>query len=289
MSDLDSKNRKILLSFQKNEITEYHVYLSLAKSVKDKNKEVLQHIANDELRHYDIWKNYTKTEIKPSKWLIFKYTILARILGLTFAIKLMEKGEKGAQASYNDVENIFPEAKQIMTEEHEHERELIDMIKEKKLDYMGSIVLGLNDALVELTGALAGLSFALQNNRLVALAGLITGISASFSMAASEYLSKKHEGDKNAFKASVYTGIAYVFTVLFLVFPFLIMTDYRWSLGWTLINAIIVIFVFTYYNAIVKSEKFRPIFLEMATISLSVAFISFLFGIGLKMWLGVEI
>ena len=68
------------------------------------------------------------------------------------------------------------------------------MIREKQLDYVGSIVLGLNDALVELTGALAGLTLALQNTRLIAIAGLITAIAASFSMAASEYLSNKSDG-----------------------------------------------------------------------------------------------
>ncbi|MDI6704563.1 MAG: VIT1/CCC1 transporter family protein [bacterium] len=82
------------------------------------------------------------------------------------------------------------------------------------------MVLGLNDALVELTGALAGFTFALQNTRVVAMAGLITGVAASLSMTTSEYLSTKSEGGaKSPFKASVYTGSAYVLTVMFLIFP----------------------------------------------------------------------
>ena len=55
------------------------------------------------------------------------------------------------------------------------------------------MVLGLNDALVEFTGALAGYTFALQNTLLVAMTGLITGVAASLSMATSEYLSTKSE------------------------------------------------------------------------------------------------
>ena len=63
---------------------------------------------------------------------------------------------------------------------------------------------GLNDALVELTGALAGLTFAFKDSRTIALAGLITGISASFSMAASDYLSNKADDDgKNPTRSAI--------------------------------------------------------------------------------------
>ena len=79
--------------------------------------------------------------------------------------------------------------KKIAQDEDRHESQLLGMLDEERLQYVGSMVLGLSDALVELTGTLAGLTFALQNNRLVALSGLITGISATLSMTSSEYLS----------------------------------------------------------------------------------------------------
>jgi len=106
---------------------------------------------------------------------IWKYYLLGRILGLTFALKLMENGEEGAQRSYYSVSNVVTEAATIAEEENGHEKGLINMIDEEKLQYVGSMVLGLNDALVELTGALAGFTFALANPRLVATAGFITG------------------------------------------------------------------------------------------------------------------
>jgi VIT1/CCC1 family predicted Fe2+/Mn2+ transporter len=87
-------------------------------------------------------------------------------------------------------------------------QKLISLIDEERLKYVSSMVLGLNDALVELTGALTGLTLALQNPRLIAIVGFITGIAASMSMAASEYLSTKQEDtEKNPLKASVYTGL----------------------------------------------------------------------------------
>jgi len=278
-----------LLRFQRNEITEWQVYNHLSELAQGGNKNVLRAIAADEKTHYNMLKKITAQEIAPNRWLIIKYIALAKIFGLTFAVKLMEKGEKFAQNAYAKMENERPEIASVLkVDEQRHEQELITMIKEAKLDYMGSVVLGLNDALVELTGALAGLSFALQNNRLVALAGLITGIAASFSMAASEYLSKKHEGDENPFTSSLYTGAAYIFTVLFLVFPYLILSNYIYSFAWTLLNAIVIIFIFTYFNSVTKDLKFRKLFWEMSGISFGVAIFSFGVGLILRAWFGIE-
>ncbi|HKL07646.1 MAG TPA: VIT1/CCC1 family protein, partial [Bacteroidales bacterium] len=209
---------KQVKQFQRNEITEYHIYSKLSKQIKDeKNAQTLQRIGDDELRHYHFWKTYSGEEIKPNRWKVFKFYWLARIFGITFGIRLMEKGEEGAQKEYEKACEYIPEARDIVIDEDQHEEELIDLLKEKKLDYVGSIVLGLNDALVELTGTLAGLTFALQNTRLIAVAGLITGIAASFSMAASEYLSTKSEGDgAKALASSIYTGLAYIGTVIIL-------------------------------------------------------------------------
>lgn len=109
--------------------------------------------------------------------------------GFTFAAKLLEKGEAEAPALYGEAARRLPEAASILADEDLHEEELLEMLDEERLRYASSVVLGLNDALVELTGALAGLTLALRNVQLIALSGLITGIAAAFSMAASEYLS----------------------------------------------------------------------------------------------------
>jgi VIT1/CCC1 family predicted Fe2+/Mn2+ transporter len=164
------------------------------------------------------------------------------------------------------------------------------MLDEEGLRYAGSVVLGLNDALVELTGALAGLTFAFQNTRLIALAGLITGISASFSMAASEYLStKSEEGEKKPLRSAIYTGIAYIVTVALLVMPYLVLENYLASLLWTILNAVLVIAVFNYYISVARGYNFRKRFVEMASISLGVALFSFILGNFIRIWLGVEI
>jgi VIT1/CCC1 family predicted Fe2+/Mn2+ transporter len=133
------------------------------------------------------------------------------------------------------------------------------------------------------------LTFALQNTRLIALSGLITGISATLSMASSEYLSAKNSGEKNAAKSSMYTGIAYLFTVAFMVLPYLLLDSYVAALLIMLVIVIVIIMFFTYYTAVAKDLPFGKRFLEMALISLSVAAISFVIGILVKRFLGIDI
>ena len=280
-----------LQTAQKNEITEYHIYSRLAKVIPQKqNSEVLQRIAGDEQRHHDFWMKYTQRTVRPSRWKIFFYFWISRILGITFGIKLMERGEERAQINYEIIARRIPKASQIIADEHAHEQELIGLIEEERLNYVGSIVLGLNDALVELTGALAGFTFALQNTRLIALAGLITGIAASFSMAASEYLSTKSEGSgERALKSSIYTGVAYIVTVILLILPYLLVANYFLCLGLTLSIAMIIIFFFNFYISVAKDYSFKRRFLEMAALSLGVAMLTFAIGFLIRKTLGIEV
>ncbi len=292
MKNLSARTKKIILDQQVNELTESIVYNKIANRVKDQhNKDVLIKIADEELRHYNIWKKYTKEDVKPKRLKILWYTFLARILGFTFALKLMEKGEGDASVLYKSIAHEVPEAEKIAHDEDHHEQQLLALLDEERLQYVGSMVLGLSDALVELSGTLAGLTFALQNTRLIALSGLITGISATFSMASSEYLSHRSEGGANAFKSGLYTGVVYLLTVAFLVAPYLIFSNAHFmeALGTMLITVVVIIFAFTYYISVAKDVPFFKRFAEMTLISLSVAAFSFGIGIVVKKTLGIEI
>jgi VIT1/CCC1 family predicted Fe2+/Mn2+ transporter len=211
-------------------------------------------------------------------------------LGFTFGVKLMERGEEAAQQNYGQITAVIPEAATFMHEEEIHEAKLLAMLDEEHLRYAGSVVLGLNDALVELTGALAGLTLALQNTALIALTGLITGIAASLSMAASEYLAtRSEETEKHPFRAAVYTGIAYIFTVVLLILPYLLLENYYICLAVALGTAVIIIALFNYYISVAKDVSFRERFLEMAGLSLGVAGLSFVIGYLVRTLLGIEV
>jgi VIT1/CCC1 family predicted Fe2+/Mn2+ transporter len=280
-----------ILVAQENEITEHFVYEKLSQSIKDPdNREVLKRISNDELRHYGFWKKHTRRNVNPNKLKIWKYFLISKLFGITFGIKLMERNEEKAQIMYEKISEYVPDVKSIIEDEGEHEKQLIDLIDEERLRYVSSMVLGLNDALVELTGALAGFTLVLQNTRLIAMTGLITGVAASLSMAASEYLSTKSESStKNPFKASFCTGIAYVLTVLFLIFPYLLFTDMYLCLSLTILNAIIVILLFTFYISVAKDFSFKRRFFEMTLISLGIAGLTFIIGFIIRTFLNVEV
>ncbi len=289
--ELEPALRQQLLIFQRLEITEHYIYLRIAQTIRTQdNRKVIEKIAQDERRHYQDWKKYTGEDIEPDRFAIWTYSLISRILGFTFGIKLMERNEEKAQSNYTKLQSAIPEIGSWIQDENAHEQALIGMLDEERLHYAGSVVLGLNDALVELTGALAGLTFALQNTKLIALSGLITGIAAALSMAASEYLSTRSEKtSKQPVRAAVYTGIAYIVTVALLILPYLLFSNYYFDLAWALSTAILIIAAFNYYISVAKDEPFRQRFLEMTGLSLSIAAFSFLVGYLIRQFLGIEV
>ena len=265
------------------------VYRRLAKREKnDGNKIILEKISKQENNHYDLLKEKTGVDVNFSKIRVYFHVITSIFLGLTFSLKLMEKTEQNAAREYRDLGYDG-----IAKEEDEHERELLSLLEEDALNYLSSIILGLSDALVELTGALAGLTFAFQELRIVALAGLVTGISASFSMAASEFLATKEEkSDRSPIKAALFTGSAYIITVFLLVIPYLLLSDnseiilglepHIQALIITFVIGLLIIALFNFYVSVAQDKSFNRRFIEMVIILLIVTLISFLIGLALR-------
>ena len=283
---------EIIRKMQQSELTESVIYEKIARFAKgEENKETLRRLAREERAHYEIWKNYTGEEMKPEQGKVLKFTFIARVFGFTFAVKLMEKGEGRAQEEYDALSEEVPESVMIRKQEEEHENALLGMLDEERLQYVGSMVLGLNDALVELTGSLAGFTFAMQNTRLIALSGLIIGISATFSMASSEFLAARSEGRTDALKSCTYTGIAYLITVILLIAPYLLFGTAQFIPALVCMLAVVIAIIagFTYYTSVAQDQPFKSRFVEMAGISVSVAVISFFVGVLAKQFLGVDL
>ena len=267
------------------------IYEFMAKKEKnEENKKILMQMSKDEKKHAEVWKNITKKNLKPSKLSILKFKVLTIIMGITFVIKTMQRKENLAQHEYEKMKEELPEAAKMLEDERRHEKELYNMIDEERLNYIGAMVLGLNDALVELTGAIAGVTFALANTKLVALTGIVTGISATFSMTASNYLAERADNNPNALKSSIYTGVAYLITVALLVLPYLLLPTYMYIIAFAIMIAtvIFIIMFFNYYISVAKEEPFLKNFVTMAIISLSVAVISYIIGILAKKLLGID-
>lgn len=286
---MDPSLRKKIARAARNEITEYHVYRHVAARTKNpRNRAVLERIAGQEKGHYAYWTGLLGEEIPPSRARIWFYSFLAMLFGISFTLRLMEKGEELAQDFYREIVRADPHASAIIEDEQQHERALLGLIDETGLQYVSSFVLGLNDALVELTGALAGLTLALGSTDLIAVVGLITGIAAALSMAAAEYLSTREEAGKSPLQAGIMTGISYLVTVILLILPYFIIDNALAALCVTLVTAVLIVFLFTFYIAVAKGVPFRRRFLEMAGISLGVALLNFGIGFIVKRTLGVE-
>lgn len=282
---------KQILRFQQDEIDGHEIYKGLAKIVRDPaNSKIIADLSGDELGHYRTWRRYSGQEVKANKFKVFAYLLLGRIFGYTFVIKMLEKDEDKASEGYEPYKARFPELEEIIRDEDEHEEQLIAMIDEERLKYSGSVVLGLNDALVELTGTLAGLTLAFQNTRLIALSGLITGIAAALSMAASEFLSTSSEETvKNPVKASIYTGLTYIVTVAVLILPYLLISNYYAALAVMLVLGVLIIALFNFYSSVVREESFLKNFGRMTAISLGVAALSFGIGFLVRSVFGIEV
>lgn len=286
-------HRKILQAQLANELTESEIYSRLAALQTDeKNRRILELIAKDEASHARIIADILGEEGSVDRFALARVVFNARVFGLTFSLKLMEKGENAASKTYKAVLEEFPQLAKIAEDEDRHENELIGILGDERLSNMGSIVLGLNDALVELTGALAGFTFALADPVKIAKTGLITGLAAAMSMAASAFLSARadscakgedaQEASGGAGKAALYTGIAYVLTVFLLVAPYFVFSNVTCALIAMLLCALGVIAFFNFYLSVARDTSFKRGFLEMAGISTAVALISYAIGYLLK-------
>lgn len=280
--------KAVLLSQLKNELTEAAIYARLAMLEKDlKNKQILESISADEDSHARIIKDILGQDCQISSLKISWTVFCARVFGITFTLKAMERGENTASKTYRAILKAYPQLAMIAEDEDRHEAELISMLNDERLNNMGAIVLGLNDALVELTGALAGFTFAIGETSKIAKLGLITGLAAAMSMAASAFLSARADAQAggesgeesgNAIKTAAYTGFAYIITVLLLVAPYILSGSATIALGTMLLAAFGIIAFFNFYLSVARGTSFLRGFSVMAGISTIVALISYGFG-----------
>ena len=291
-STYEKENLQKALKQQQSEINDHTIYKALASyQENEKNREVFEKIAKDEKAHYEFWVRITNRQIEAQKLVVWWYIFLVKIFGTSFALKSLEKRESGAEEFYKELFEIYPESKKIYKQEVEHEFELIDMLNDKKLLYAGAIVLGMNDALVELTGTLSGIALAFDKSLTVGLTGLIMGIAASLSMAGSAYFEAKENPseDINPLVYSLYTGVSYILTTTILVVPFFIFEVMSYSLIMMFISAFLAIISYNFYISVAKDLSFSKRVIQMSAITFGVALISFGIGYVVKYYFGIEI
>lgn len=155
--------------------------------------------------------------------------------------------------------------------------------------YVDAVILGFNDALVELTGALAGFTVSLPDNRMIFLAGLTTGVAATLSMASAEYLAKKSKHSAaTSRKAACATALAYLGTTALLLAPFRALPTPAGALALSVGVAVVLILLFSRVVSRIRGGDFRREFLETLAISTGVAFLCFAVSWGANCLWGVS-
>jgi hypothetical protein len=140
------------------EITKYVLDQKLSRTVKEQaNRDVLNLIAEEELGYYERWKGVSGNDVPPNTTEISVYYWMARVFGIIFMMKVRDFFIKRAYAS---LEDIVSEATCIVEQDISSLAAFKSAMDEERLHYMGALILGLNDAIIEITGAIAGFTFA---------------------------------------------------------------------------------------------------------------------------------
>ena len=145
-----------------------------------------------------------------------------------------------------------------------------------KCDYRASIILGMHDAIVSLTGLIAGLFFAFTNTNIIVISCVISSISASLSMGAANYLAVKSSNRELAIQSAFSTMFAYMITCVILISPFFVF-DNRYLL-FTSVVALAVFIILGFNLYFYRGRGFYKHFTEMLLICTVVSVISFFIG-----------
>ena len=271
-----------------NELTEHVVYHRLAQLEKNpENREALERLSAQEHTHYEFWKSLLPdaeaAKIRARWYTVWGLSFLRIALGVTFMTKFLESHENDAVQKYRDIAKSIPESHrerfaQVIEDEKSHEKALIAQLKEKRIAYMGFIVLGLADAIVEITGVHAGFLGVTGSTLIAGVAGIIVGFSAAISMGSAGYLQAKQDTEKSAILSGFLTWASYFCSVVLLALPYFLIHVMIPAFIVSTSVGIVLVAGFTFYGAIVFDRKFWREFFETVGLMLGTALATFLLG-----------
>jgi VIT1/CCC1 family predicted Fe2+/Mn2+ transporter len=277
--------REKFKQFCKEEYADYKLYSELAKREKDAGRrKLLEELSKAEEEHYLFWSRLAGGyKPKVSKAAIYTMIILRLLMGLTFTLKFFEKREKRVIEGYKRVsEELSGEdqrvLQKIIEDEEMHERAFMRQIDEGRVRYLGFIVLGLADAIVEITGVHAGFLGVTSSTLIAGIAGLVVGFAAAISMGSAAYLQAKQQNSSKPAFSALATGVAYICAVTLLASPYFLTEVMLFAFGGSLTLAVLLIFFFTLYGSVVGERSFPREFAESIALTLGTALATFLFG-----------
>ena len=287
---------KLAAKSAQDEYTDGAVYRALSRHEKNQSfRKALEDLARGEQSHYEFWKAYApEAEPRVNKLKVYVTLILRIILGLTFTMKFLERHEDALHMRYREMVEKIPAADkarfEAMMEEEEHQEDLLmGQIHEGRVKYMSFIVLGLADAVVEISGIHAGSLGIYNKTELAGLAGVVAGLAASIAMASAAYAQAKQGFEGSAKLSAIYTGVSYMFTAIFLALPYFLTVSMTFALGTSLVIGVILVAMMTYYDTVISARKFKRQFAEIAGIIMAASLALYIAGTLIRQILGIVI
>jgi VIT1/CCC1 family predicted Fe2+/Mn2+ transporter len=281
-----------------DEFADYAVYKKLSQSTFEKNrkfKRTLAKLAKMEYNHYRFWSKYCPgKKVGAGKFKVNLIVFLRFLLGVTFAVKYLERGEAKVIKKYRSMSRRIPSKdmpafRQMIADEEEHEREFYEQFKEPHIKYISFIVLGLADALVEIAGIHAGSLGIYNSTELAGLAGIVAGAAASIAMASAAYAQAKAGFRGSAAMSAVYTGISYFVTAVILATPYFMTRIMLEALSASLVLAVLLTAFISFYGSVISGTVFRRDFLEVTAIMLGATFALYIVGFAIRHLTGITI
>ncbi|MEM0075388.1 MAG: VIT1/CCC1 family protein [Nitrososphaerota archaeon] len=290
--------QQVALEGCRDELKDKEVYQRLARSFKDKNhmySQIFNELADTEQKHYSFWTKYCPTgKPQPSKFQIWLILFLRYIFGVTFAIKLLESHETKTIEKYKSVSHMIPDEdrskfEEMLSDEVDHEKRFRDQVQSSYIKYISFVILGLADAIVEISGIHAGSLGIYNSTEITGLAGVVAGAAASIAMASAAYAQAKQGFAGSASVSAFFTGISYFVSAVILASPYFLTKEMVIAIVVSLILGIAIVGTTTYYNSIISETKFLRDFAELVAIMLAATAVLYLFGEGIRIFTGIRI
>lgn len=273
--------------YAKDELFDSLLYREMARRAGGENRRILEEMSKQEEWHYRFWSKYSGP-VRLSSWdrvRLKLYLLASRVLGKVFTVKFLERHEFGVVGEYRRIleEGLVDEEdrsllERIIKDEEEHEAYLASQLDEFAVRHLGSIALGMADAIIELTGVHAGFIGFTSSSILTGIAGLIVGVSAAMSMAAASYLQAKQEHGKEPLVSAGATGLAYILTVVALTSPFFTALPLLEAFAVSLVMAFGILAFFSFYSSVIFDRAFLRDYLENAGVIVMVVVVGYYFG-----------
>jgi VIT1/CCC1 family predicted Fe2+/Mn2+ transporter len=286
MSSYSPQLQKVARIRMSDEWSDHTLYDRLSRTVSSDSPfaGVLKELSETEHRHFEFWRKYVPgEEPKLAALKLYWVLFLRRFFGLTFATRYLDRHEANVVKEYRGLAALIPEAdkpayEEMVADEREHEKAFAMKVESSAVRYIAFVVLGLADALVEISGIHAGWLGLFEKTEIAGIAGVVAGGAASLAMASAAFAQAKQGFKGSARLSAFYTGVSYFITAIILATPYFLTTNMILALGSSLTLAVLILVVTTWYSIVIQQKGFFRDFVEILAILFATTLVVFLLG-----------